>query len=156
MQQSNIFLVTNATLISDNPLHFRKNFLERISNLIMTIDNKIIDGKLQYGINRKAPKIDIFAAFLLISNCSFSSLILSSIVLISFNFVSKRFFLKHKALSSNKIGKSNYLTGEEILSADLSRMRNQAKLTCALLGKPLNKQSKTIENQGRKLKLWKF
>ena len=37
---------------------------------------------------------DIFAASLLISYCNFSSLIISSIVMISFYILSKRFFLK--------------------------------------------------------------
>ena len=40
------FLVTDTTLASDNPSHFRKNLLERISKLIMTIDDKIRDEKL--------------------------------------------------------------------------------------------------------------
>ena len=50
------FLVTDATLASDNPLCFRKNLLERIKQLIMTIDDKIRDEKLQYDINREAVK----------------------------------------------------------------------------------------------------
>ena len=50
------FLVTDATLASDNPLRFRKNLLERIKQLIMTIDDKIRDEKLQYDINREAVK----------------------------------------------------------------------------------------------------
>ena len=32
------FLVTDATLTSDNSLHFRKNLLERMRKLIMTTD----------------------------------------------------------------------------------------------------------------------
>ena len=39
-------LVIDATLASDNPLHFRKNLVERIQNLIMTINDKIRDEKL--------------------------------------------------------------------------------------------------------------
>ena len=38
----------DATLVSDNPLCFRKNLLERIQKLIMTIDDKNRDEKLQY------------------------------------------------------------------------------------------------------------
>ena len=34
------FLVIDATLASNNPLRFRKNLLERIKKLIMTIDDK--------------------------------------------------------------------------------------------------------------------
>ena len=37
------FLVIDTTLASDNPLGFRKNLLERIEKLIMTIDDKIRD-----------------------------------------------------------------------------------------------------------------
>ena len=43
-------------------------------------------------------KVDIFAACVLISYYSFSSLILLSIVMISFCILSKRFFLKSKGL----------------------------------------------------------
>ena len=51
------FLVIGNTLESDNPLCFRKNLVERMLKLIMTIDNKIRDEKLQYNINREATKI---------------------------------------------------------------------------------------------------
>ena len=37
----------------DNHSLFRKNLLERILKLIMTIDDKIKDEKLQYDINRE-------------------------------------------------------------------------------------------------------
>ena len=46
---------------------------------------------------------DIFAASLLISYCSFSSLIFSSIVMINFYLVSKRFFLKREELSDARV-----------------------------------------------------
>ena len=39
------FLVIDATLVSDNRFSFRKNLLERISKLIMTIDDNIKDEK---------------------------------------------------------------------------------------------------------------
>ena len=81
------FLVINVTLASDNPLSFRKN----LKKLIMTIDDKIKDEKLQYDINREAAKIS--------------------------------------ALSSGKIDKYEYLTGEEILPSDESRIIEQAKFT---------------------------
>ena len=45
---------------------------------------------------------DIFAASLLISYYRFSSLIVSSFVMISFYILSKRFFLKRKRLSDAK------------------------------------------------------
>ena len=37
---------------SDNPLRFRKNLFEKIYKLIMKIDDKIRDEKLQYSIYR--------------------------------------------------------------------------------------------------------
>ena len=67
----------------------------------MTIDDKIIDEKLQYDISREAAKIS--------------------------------------ALSSSKIGKYDYITGEEILSSDENRMIKQAKFT-------YEKQTKTIKH----------
>ena len=51
------FLVIDAIIVSDNPLRFRKNLLERIQKLVMTIDEKIRDEKLQYHINRESAKI---------------------------------------------------------------------------------------------------
>ena len=51
------FLMIDATLASDNPSCFRENLLERIWKLIMTIDDKIRDEKLQYDVNREAAKI---------------------------------------------------------------------------------------------------
>ena len=47
------FLVIGNTLESDN----RKNLVEGILKLIMIIDNKTRDEKLQYDINREATKI---------------------------------------------------------------------------------------------------
>ena len=43
--QNHIFLAIDDTLASDNPSRFRKNLLERIQKLIMTIDGKIRDEK---------------------------------------------------------------------------------------------------------------
>ena len=39
------FLVLDATVASDNPSQFRKNLLEGIQKLLMTIDDKIRDKK---------------------------------------------------------------------------------------------------------------
>ena len=78
----------------------------------MVIDDEIRDGKLQYDLNREAPKIS--------------------------------------ALSSGKIGKYEYLTGQEILPPDQRRVIEQAKFTYSPLGKALEKQTKTIEGQGKK------
>ena len=56
------FFSVYATFASDNPSHFRKKFLERISKLTMTIDDKFRDEKLQYDINREAVKISALSA----------------------------------------------------------------------------------------------
>ena len=53
-------------------------------------------------------------------------------------------------LSSGKIDKNEYLTGEEILPSDQSRTIEQARFTCSALEKVFQKQIKTIKNQGRK------
>ena len=50
------FLVIDTTLASDNSSRFRKNLLERIQKLMMTIDDKIKDEKLQYDVNREVGK----------------------------------------------------------------------------------------------------
>ena len=55
--QNDILLVIDTTLMSDNPLRFRENLLEGIKIIIMTIDDKIRDEKLQYDVDREAVKI---------------------------------------------------------------------------------------------------
>ena len=57
---------------------------------------------------------------------------------------------KTSALSSNKIGKYEYLTGEEILPSNQKQIIEQAKFTYSPLGKAFEKQIKTIEDQGKK------
>ena len=57
---------------------------------------------------------------------------------------------KISALSSGKIGKYEYLTGEEILSPNQPQIIEQAKFTYSTLGKTFEKQTKTIEIQGEK------
>ena len=56
------FLCIDATLSSDNPLHFKKNLLEKIEKLIMTTDREIRDEKLQYHITREAVKISALSS----------------------------------------------------------------------------------------------
>ena len=51
---------------------------------------------------------------------------------------------------SGKIDKHEYLTGEEILPSDQSRITEQAKFTHSPLGKAFEKQIKTIKEQGKK------
>ena len=57
---------------------------------------------------------------------------------------------KISALSSGKIDKYEYLTGEEILPLNQQQITQQAKFNYFSLGKTLEKQRKTIENQGEK------
>ena len=54
------------------------------------------------------------------------------------------------ALSSGKIDKYEYLTGEEILPSNQQQIIEQDKFTYSLLGKAFETQTKTIEDQGKK------
>ena len=54
------------------------------------------------------------------------------------------------ALSSGKIDKYEYLTGEEILPSNQQQIIEQAKFTYSPLGKAFEKQIQTIEDQGEK------
>ena len=57
---------------------------------------------------------------------------------------------KISALSSCKIHKYEYLTGEDILPSNQQQIIEQAKFTYSPLGKAFEKQIKTIEDQGEK------
>ena len=57
---------------------------------------------------------------------------------------------KISALSLNKIGKYEYLTGEEILPSNQQQIIEQVKFTYSPLEKAFEKQIKTIEDQGEK------
>ena len=57
---------------------------------------------------------------------------------------------KISALSSGKIDKYEFLTGEEILPSNQQQLIEQAKFTYSPLGKAFGKQTKTIEDQGKK------
>ena len=57
---------------------------------------------------------------------------------------------KISALSSGKIDKYEYLTGEKILPSNQQQIIQQAKFTYSPLGKAFEKQIKTIEDQGKK------
>ena len=57
---------------------------------------------------------------------------------------------KISALSSGKIDKYEYLTGEEILPSNQQQITQQAKFAYSPLGKALERQIKTIEDQGKK------
>ena len=57
---------------------------------------------------------------------------------------------KISALSSGKIHKYEYLTGEDILPSNQQQIIEQAKFTYSTLGKALEKQIKTIKDKGEK------
>ena len=57
---------------------------------------------------------------------------------------------KISALSSGKLDKYEYLTGEEILPSNQQQIIQQAKFNYSPLGKAFEKQIKTIEDQGKK------
>ena len=57
---------------------------------------------------------------------------------------------KISALSSGKIDKYEYLTGEKILPSNQQQIIEQAKFTYSPLGKAFEKQIKTIKDQGKK------
>ena len=57
---------------------------------------------------------------------------------------------KISALSSGKLDKYEYLTGEEILPSNQRQIIQQAKFNYSPLGKDIEKQIKTIKDQGEK------
>ena len=62
----------------------------------------------------------------------------------------KREAAKTSTLSSVKINKYEYLTGEELLPSNQQQIIEQAQSTYSPLGKAFEKQTKTIEDQGKK------
>ena len=57
---------------------------------------------------------------------------------------------KISALSSGKIHKYEYLTGEDILPSNQQQIIEQARFTYSPFGKAFEKQIKTVEDQGQK------
>ena len=57
---------------------------------------------------------------------------------------------KISALSSGKLHKYEYLTGEDIFQSNQQQVIEQAKSAYSPLGKGFDKQTKTIEDQGKK------
>ena len=53
------------------------------------------------------------------------------------------------SLSSGKLHKYEYLTGEDILPSNQQQIIEQTKFTYSPLGKAFDKQTKTIEDQGK-------
>ena len=56
---------------------------------------------------------------------------------------------KISTLSSEKIDKHEYFTGEEISPSNQREIIEQVKFAYSLLGKTFEKQTKTIEYQGK-------
>ena len=65
-------------------------------------------------------------------------------------YVINREAAKTSALSSGKIHKYEYPTGEDILPYNQQQIIEQAKFTYSPLGKSFEKQIKTIEDQSKK------
>ena len=59
---------------------------------------------------------------------------------------------KISALSSGKLHKYEYLTGEDILSSNQQQIIEQTKFTYFRLGKAFDKQIKTTEDQEKKIR----
>ena len=57
---------------------------------------------------------------------------------------------KISSLSSHNFRKYEYLAGKDILPSNQQQIIEQAKFTYSPLGKALEKQIKTIEDQGKK------
>ena len=55
---------------------------------------------------------------------------------------------KTSALSSGKINKYEYFTGEKILPSNQKQIIEQVKFTYSPLGKAFEKQTEVVENQG--------
>ena len=63
-----------------------------------------------------------------------------------------KFDINRWTLSFGKINKNEYLRSKEILPSDQRRVIKQAKFAYSTLGKALQKQAKTIQDQGKKNK----
>ena len=57
---------------------------------------------------------------------------------------------KIAALSSGKLHKYEYLTGEDIIPSNQQQIIEQTKFTYSPLGRAFDKQIKTVEDQGKK------
>ena len=57
---------------------------------------------------------------------------------------------KISASSSGKLHKYEYLTAEDILPSNQQQIKEQTKFTYSPLGKAFEKQTETIEDQGKK------
>ena len=83
----------------------RREYVKLACSIILLWSNGNIFSPVRYSHLSFLPADNayIFAASLVILYCTFSSIILSSIAMISFYIVSKRFFLKHEGLSDERV-----------------------------------------------------
>ena len=68
----------------------------------------------------------------------------------SYNMTLNREAAKISALSSGKLHKYEYLTGEDLLPSNQQQIIEQTKFTYSPLGKAFEKQTKSIEDHGKK------
>ena len=54
--------MVDTTFPSDHALHFQKNLLEELQRVIMTVDDRIRDEKLQYDIKKPTAKISALSS----------------------------------------------------------------------------------------------
>ena len=81
---------------------FSKAFTKaEYENLVCSIICILLEGSIFLPV--RYSYANIYTAYLLVSYCSFTSLILSSNVMISFYILSKRFFLKCEGLSNARL-----------------------------------------------------
>ena len=83
----------------------RGEYVNLASSIILLWSDGNIYSPVRYSylLNLPDDNADIFAASLLISYCSFSSLILSSMVMIRFYILSKGCFLKREELFDGRV-----------------------------------------------------
>ena len=68
----------------------------------------------------------------------------------SYNMISIEKQQKYLLYHQQKLDKYEYLTGEDILPSNQQLIVEQAKFTYSPLGKAFEKQTKTIEDHGKK------
>ena len=84
---------------------WRGGYIKFACSIIKLLTDDNISSPPRYSYLSIIPEdnADIFVAFLLLSYCDFSSLVLWSVALISFYILSKRFFLKREELSDARV-----------------------------------------------------
>ena len=116
-----LFLVIDTTRPLDNLLRFWKNLSEEALGVFMTINDKIKDEKLQYDIKMAAALLG--------------------------NYLEYDKYEQIKILNKDEY---DYQTGEEILPLQQHKIMQEAKFFYLPHGKELEKQTKTINENGKK------